>query len=168
MQHTSMPAVHRIWDALGIEEVQDDVARDLEHRIAWHDVGSETLIIDGTAARLHGVFILVEGRVDVIRHILPSDAVRVAQLDAVTTFGEFSVITGHPGPNSVRAVSPCHIAEIPAQCFLSLAHERPEMLLALLRRMIEAIREADHEIACRAAERVLIEDLGRRLALWVT
>lgn len=141
------------------------VLEGVDARCRWQQAAAGQLIIDGSAKVPHGVFVLAEGAVDVEKRDPAGRSVLLAQLNAVTCFGEFAVLRGEPGSANVKTTAPSLIGEMPAGTFMDLLVRHPAVAIRLLQRTVHTIRGLEHEVlAANASEENIIDAMRRHLA----
>lgn len=138
----------------------------LERLTEWRRLAAGDLVIDGRARVAHPVYVLLDGRVDVLRGGPGEALAPVAQVESVATFGEFAAITGTVGPSSVRAATDCVVGAAPAGAYLEALTETPEFMLETLRRAVRTIQDLDGRVYDLAEARNLLQGLHQRLTLW--
>ena len=138
----------------------------LDAAVTWHDYDQGHFIIDAAACKPHGVYLLISGTADVLHADPNQGLVQLSELNAVTCFGEYSAIDGHPCAVSVRTTTPCTVAEIPAETFRAVLADSPALSLYLLRKAVGTIRGMTSElVSCRDAEHK-IDEAYHKSMLW--
>jgi CRP-like cAMP-binding protein len=112
----------------------------IEKACVWHRLASNEVVIDSESPRPHGVFFLVEGRVEVLKHSTDNQFMTVAKLNAPDCFGEFGAIIGKTGSASIRTETDCVVAEISSERFLSLLNACPATSLWLLEKAVSLVK----------------------------
>ncbi len=108
-------------------------------------VRSGTRVIDDDSGNQHVLFV-VQGRVRVIDETAGGRTVIYAEIAAGGFVGELAALDGGPRTAAVLAVTDCLVAMLPPSHFIDLLARHPPVALALLRRMVRIIREADTRI----------------------
>lgn len=129
------------------------------------DAAPATTLLDVAAPREHGVFVLFDGRV-AIETPAPTSSHQLAELHAISSFGEFGVISRKPGSASVRTISQCTLGEIDAEAFRGVMQCQPQLPLALLQRYIREFRSLNLHAAPESFGGQIGHDLRRNLAIW--
>jgi CRP/FNR family cyclic AMP-dependent transcriptional regulator len=115
--------------------------------------GSEIIVKEG--AEGHSFFILMEGDVEVIKHLDGPAPVLLARLHRGTFFGEMCVVDPVPRAATVRTISPVTALEIKAATLHHLFQKMPEqyaiVILNLARDMARRLRALDEAFAGRAS-----------------
>jgi CRP-like cAMP-binding protein len=110
---------------------------------------SEVIIREGDEG--HSLFIIVEGRVEVIKNHDTPDAVILATLHSRTFFGEMCVIDPVPRAATVRALSNVKAIEIKAATLYHLFKKFPDqyaiVILNLARDLARRLRILDENFA---------------------
>jgi CRP/FNR family transcriptional regulator, cyclic AMP receptor protein len=102
----------------------------------------------------HSLFIIIDGDVEVIKHIDSPHAVMLARLHRGTFFGEMCVVDPVPRTATVRALTPVKVIEVKAATLYHLFQQLPTqyaiMILNLARDMARRLRTIDEAYAARA------------------
>jgi len=106
----------------------------------WHRLASNEIVVDSESPGPHGVFFLVEGRAEVLKHGPDNQLMAVAKLNAPDCFGEFGAITGKRGSASIRTETDCVLAEISSERFMSLLNACPSASLCLLEKIVALVK----------------------------
>jgi CRP-like cAMP-binding protein len=93
------------------------------------------------------VFLIVEGRVEVLQGQTKTSLVPVGRAGAGQLVGEFTALDGVRGHNLVRAIEATQSVTIPQDVFRGLIEQHPPVALNLLRDMIGIIRKLNDRIA---------------------
>lgn len=133
-------------DVEPLSTVPEDALKELADCCAWHRLPANHLVIDGDCEAPHGVFLLLEGMVELSHRNSKGRAIPIGRLNAPACFGEFAVIMDVLGTTSARTVTDCRLAEIPAGTFLPLLNEYPAIAFSLLRKAISIVRSLDEDI----------------------
>lgn len=101
-------------------------------------------------SRESGLFFLLKGQAQVVRHNQRGRALVVDQLRPSDHFGELSAIDDAPQYASVRCAVPSEVLVISRNDFIDLLHESPALLQALLQVMVNRVRRKNRRIALLA------------------
>ena len=118
----------------------------MEGALRWSDYSAGDLVIEGASHKPHGVFLLTDGIAEVLCDHNDYGPLTVAELKAFTCFGEFSAVLGEPGSATVRAKTTCKVAEIPADTFVSMMTECPNLSRKLMSKAMGAVRTLNDEL----------------------
>ncbi len=109
----------------------------------------ELIVREGEAG--HSLFIIVEGEVEVIKHLDSPHAVTLARFHGGTFFGEMCVVDPVPRVATVRTLSNVKVIEIKAATLHHLFQKMPDqyaiMILNLARDMARRLRSLDEAFA---------------------
>ncbi len=105
------------------------------------------MVLDSESPQAHGVYVVLQGVVDVFKPADCGDAVALGELSPGACFGEFSAVDGRMGSADVRARVPTVLAEIPRSVFVDLLAREPSVSLQLTRRLIRLIRRHNDRMA---------------------
>jgi CRP-like cAMP-binding protein len=97
-----------------------------------------------------GLYLLLRGQAQVVRHNQRGRALVVDQLRPGDHFGELSAIDDAPQYASVRCTVPCEVLMISRNDFIDLLHESPALLQTLLQVMVNRVRRKNRRIALLA------------------
>ncbi len=113
----------------------------------------ELIVREGESG--HSFFILVEGEVEVIKHLGSAQETILATLRSRTFFGEMCVVDPVPRAATVRALTPVTAIEIRAATLYHLFQKMPAqyaiVLLNLARDMARRLRVLDEAFSARAS-----------------
>lgn len=101
-------------------------------------------------SRESGLYFLLKGQAQVVRHNQRGRALVVDQLRSGDHFGELSAIDDAPQYASVRCAVPSEVLVIARNDFVDLLHESPALLQALLQAMVNRVRRKNRRIALLA------------------
>lgn len=146
--------------------IPGNVLADLDDYCRWSDVSADTLVIDSFQSIPHGVFVLVEGEVDIYRLDHEARRVDLGHLPATSCFGEFAAINGTPGSASVRTTTPCLLAEIAPEAFMKFLTDCPALSLGLLKKAVSHIRKLDEDIVRLRATESRIDKAYCQAVVW--
>lgn len=142
------------------EGLSDDVLTDLARLARWHRFEEGEVIFD-RQSDCRGVYLVVEGEVDVVNFSKQGREIAYARVKTGDFFGELSAIDGLPRSANIVAQANCRIAELPREVFIDLLKERPPVAFRVLQKMIGIIRTADERImdlaTLGAHQRVCVE-----------
>ena len=93
-----------------------------------------------------GVYIVLEGRVQVTLYSLGGKEVILRDLGEGDIFGELAAIDGQPRSASIVALTDCQLASIPGETFRAAVTELPEGAMWLARRMTAQIRDLTERV----------------------
>lgn len=97
------------------------------------------------------MFILQEGKVEILKGIVDGQQRRIALLGQGDFFGEMSVLEDLPRTAAARAVTDCKLLRISGSTFDQMLRKNPEIAVRMMRKLSRRLREAD---------RMLRETLG--------
>lgn len=141
----------------GLSEVE---LIDLARAARWHRFEEGEVIFD-RQSDCRGVYLVVEGEVDVVNFSSQGREIAYARVREGDFFGELSAIDGQPRSANIVAQSNCRIAELSRETFTELLKERPQIAFRVLQKMVGIIRTADERImdlaTLGAHQRVCIE-----------
>lgn len=140
------PSTARFADVEPLSALPEDALKGLAEHCVWHQLPPNHPVIDGNSGAPHGVFLLIEGMIELSRRNSKDVAVPIGRLKAPACFGEFAAVMNAPGTTSAHTVIDSRLAEIPAMTFLALMNEHPAMALGLLRKAISIVRSLDDDI----------------------
>ncbi|RIK89828.1 MAG: hypothetical protein DCC71_25835, partial [Proteobacteria bacterium] len=89
------------------------------------------------------LYLLVEGRVDVLRGAGTPAETHLNQLGPGDYFGEMAVLDGRPRSATIVATSPVRVLVLEGERLRELVHDMPELALDLLRVLAERVRRAE-------------------------
>ncbi len=123
----------------------DDLKAEVVRLCRWKRYAPQEQIIDRESDS-RDVYFVVQG---CVRIVIYSASGRELTLDDLLTgafFGELAAIDGLPRSASVMAVQDTVIASLPADQFLRLLHDYPEMATRVMRRLAAIVRTATERI----------------------
>jgi len=100
------------------------------------------------------LYIVVEGRIKVVKHSSLGKEFIIAFFDPGEMFGEVAVFQGKPYPASAQAVTDTEILEIKKKDFLSFLSNRPQVALEIIGVLGGRLRDAQGRLKDMAGERV--------------
>lgn len=102
----------------------------------------------------HYFYIVVKGRVKVLKHSSAGKEITIAFFGDYEMFGEVAVFQDMPYPASAQAVIDTDILQIKKDDFLSFLGSRPQVALRIISILGERLREAQERFKDIAGERV--------------
>jgi len=126
----------------------------LGEKDAVHDFAPGDFIVrEGDAG--HSLFIIVDGDVEVIKHLDAPHSVVLARLHAGTFFGEMCVVDPVPRAATVRALTAVRVIEITSGTLYHLFQKMPDqyaiMILNVARDIARRLRSLDEAFAARSS-----------------
>ena len=97
-------------------------------------------------ARSTGVYVVLQGRVQVTLFSLGGREVILRDLGEGDMFGELAAIDGQPRSASIVALSDCQLASIPAEAFRAAVSETAEGAMWLARRLTAQVRDLTERV----------------------
>jgi len=133
---------------------------DLARAARWHKFDEGEIIFD-RQSDCRGVYLVVEGEVDVVNYSNQGREIAYARVKTGDFFGELSAIDGLPRSANIVAQTTCRIAEVSRETFSELLKSQPEIAFRVLEKLVRIIRTADERIldlaTLGAHQRVCIE-----------
>lgn len=133
---------------------------DLARISRWHRFDEGEVVFD-RQSDCRGVYLVVEGEVDVVNYSNQGREIAYARVRAGEFFGELSAIDGEPRSANIVAQSQCRIAEVPRETFTEMLKNRPQIAFNIIQKLVRIIRTADDRImdlaTLGAHQRVCIE-----------
>ncbi|RMD60595.1 MAG: FHA domain-containing protein [Alphaproteobacteria bacterium] len=109
-----------------------------------HIDAGQTIYHEGDAG--DAVYIITEGRVEVLRTTGDDEEVRLAILDKGAIFGEMAVLRDKPRSTHTRALTPTTLIVLPRDVFLSTFHNDNPLALQVLRALCERLAQVDQKL----------------------
>jgi CRP/FNR family cyclic AMP-dependent transcriptional regulator len=113
----------------------------------------EIIVREGDAG--HSLFIIIDGDVEVIKHLDAPHCVTLARLHAGTFFGEMCVVDPVPRAATVRALTAVRVIEITSGTLHHLFKKMPDqyaiMILNVARDIARRLRSLDEAFAARSS-----------------
>lgn len=106
-------------------EGQDRV-RLIERFLCRDASAGETLIAEGQNS--DGLYIVLRGRLDVVRRSAEGPEIRVGELREGEVFGEYSCLHQEPARATVRALAPASVLRLPREVFSEVILTHPQIL----------------------------------------
>ncbi|MEM1264388.1 MAG: Crp/Fnr family transcriptional regulator [Pseudomonadota bacterium] len=107
------------------------------------------------------VLFLLEGDVRVANYSPKGREVLFSNIEEGDCFGEFAVIDGAPRSANVQATTACRMARVGEGPFREMLARRPDMSMAIMRRLVAKLREMTQRVsdftALRADDRIRLE-----------
>lgn len=128
-------------------------------------LSADELLLGPDHADDHDVYVVLEGRISVIKHASTKNNVVLGDIGPGGLFGEFAAISGRPGWASAKAVSATDVLKIPRDDFLSILNQHPAVSLRLLENLIDLIHRLDDRIVAHSEVDKALDDTVRRLFL---
>ena len=132
----------------------------LEKRSQWRRFGAGEQIV-GRDSSARDVFLVVEGKVEVVNYAASGQEVAFGHVRAGGYFGEMSAIDGEHRSANIVAVEDSLVLVVPPGVFNEIMTDNPSAAMQVLRRLSHIIRTADDRImdlsTLRAVQRVYIE-----------
>lgn len=121
----------------------------LARRAVLRRLGRHATVVD-QGSHEAGLFVLLEGQAQVLRHNLRGRSLLVDQLRPGDHFGETSAIDAQPQYATVRCTLPSEVLVIGRDDFLACLQESQALLSALLRLTVQRVRRKNRRIALLA------------------
>jgi CRP/FNR family transcriptional regulator, cyclic AMP receptor protein len=118
----------------------------------------ETLMAQGETAT--AMYVILRGRVRVVRHMPDGNSVALAELGAGEGVGEIGMIDQRPRTATVVAIEPTDTIEIQAQTFTTLANSSSRFYELLARVLAQRLRATDELVSRRRLETVVAAPAG--------
>jgi len=99
----------------------------------------ETIVREGDGG--NSLFLLMDGRVAVIKHRDDGSEVLVCELAAGEVFGEMTLFLDAPRSTTVRALRECDLLQVDRDCFSRLIASNPSLLDQLAEQVAERLDE---------------------------
>jgi CRP-like cAMP-binding protein len=113
----------------------------------------DLIVREGDAG--HSLFIIVDGEVEVVKHLGAPHSVVLARLRAGTFFGEMCVVDPVPRAATVRALTAVRVIEITSGTLYHLFQKMPDqyaiMILNVARDIARRLRHLDEAFAARSS-----------------
>lgn len=123
---------------------------------------SSQLIIDAEDSGKDVLFLL-QGSARVANISAKGREVSFSDIEEGDCFGEFAVLDGEARSASVMAVDEARVALVPHQHFLTLLARHPDLSMAVMRRLVEKLRDLTRRVseftALKADDRIRLEIL---------
>ncbi|PWR19845.1 Crp/Fnr family transcriptional regulator [Zavarzinia compransoris] len=143
-----------------LQGLPEAVLTDLARVARWHRFEEGEIIFD-RQSDCRGVYLVIEGEVDVVNFSSQGREIAYARVKTGDFFGELSAIDGQPRSANIVAQSDCRIAELSRETFYELLRQQNQVSFRVLEKMVHIIRTADERImdlaTLGAHQRVCIE-----------
>lgn len=143
-----------------LEGLSEAALTDLARVARWHRFEEGEIIFD-RQSDCRGVYLVIEGEVDVVNFSSQGREIAYARVKAGDFFGELSAIDGQPRSANIVAQTDCRIAELSRETFYELLRQQNAVAFRVLEKMVRIIRTADERImdlaTLGAHQRVCIE-----------
>jgi CRP-like cAMP-binding protein len=141
MPDADIASEHTLKGVRIFSEVPEKVLKDIErHRCRWGHYKPGELIID-YLDKSDDVFFAISGQVSVTLYSLTGRVVSFRELGPGQTFGELAALDGGPRSASVHVRTEALIARMTAEQFREVLQDHPAVALAVLRDLVENIRD---------------------------
>jgi len=143
-----------------LHNLSEEAIAELEKRGRWRRFAGGQQILDRDSTSRE-VFLVVEGRVEVINFAMSGQEVAFGHVSKGGYFGEMSAIDGKHRSANIVAVEDSLVLVVPPDLFLEILIRNPSAAMQVLRRMSHIIRTVDDRImdlsTLRAVQRVYVE-----------
>jgi len=145
-----------------LQNLSDGAIRSLEQRSMWRHFAAGEQILDRDSAS-RDVFLVVEGRVEVVNYSISGQEVAFGHVMQGGYFGEMSAIDRKHRSASVVAAENSLVLIVPPGLFMDILTENASAAMQVLRRLSHIVRTVDDRImdlsTLRAVQRVYVEVL---------
>jgi len=132
-----------------LRELEPDLRRQVAQRAVVRHIARHAMVFE-QGSRECGLFVLIKGQAQVVRHNQRGRALVVDQLRPGDHFGELSAIDDQPQYASVRCSAPSEVLVISRSDFIDCLHESQTLLPALLKQMVQRVRRKNRRITLLA------------------
>ena len=143
-----------------LHNLSEEAIAELEKHGRWRRFAGGQQILDRDSTSRE-VFLVVEGRVEVINFAMSGQEVAFGHVSKGGYFGEMSAIDGKHRSANIVAVEDSLVLVVPPDLFLEILIRNPSAAMQVLRRMSHIIRTVDDRImdlsTLRAVQRVYVE-----------
>lgn len=122
-----------------LRSLKDRQLKKLAARMREQEYNVDDLIVEQGKMGV-GLFIIIEGEVEVTRHQLDGDIVHLDTLRSTDFFGELSLLDEFPRTASVKASKHTRCLALSKLAFLDELHQDAEMAVELLKEMAQRFR----------------------------
>ena len=129
--------------------LEPELIQRLAQRAVVRTITRHALVFE-QGSRECGLYILLKGQAQVVRHNQRGRALVVDQLRPGDHFGELSAIDDQPQYASVRCAVPSEVLLINRSDFIDCLHESQTLLPALLQLMVQRVRRKNRRITLLA------------------
>ena len=134
---------------------EEQLARLAASTVRRNFAKGRTIVAEGDPSQ--ALYLLLSGRAKVQRSDTEGKEVILAVLGPGEFFGEMSLVDDEPRSASVITLEPCDFLEIGKESFHQMMLQSNEICLAVMRGLVERLREADRKIETLA----LLDVYGR-------
>lgn len=132
-----------------LRELEPDLRRQVAQRAVVRHIARHAMVFE-QGSRECGLFVLIKGQAQVVRHNQRGRALVVDQLRPGDHFGELSAIDDQPQYASVRCTAPSEVLVVSRSDFIDCLHESQTLLPALLKLMVQRVRRKNRRITLLA------------------
>ncbi len=132
-----------------LRELEPDLRRQIAQRAVVRRIARHAMVFE-QGSRECGLFVLIKGQAQVVRHNQRGRALVVDQLRPGDHFGDLSAIDDQPQYASVRCSVPSEVLVISRSDFIDCLHESQTLLPALLQLMVQRVRRKNRRITLLA------------------
>lgn len=132
-----------------LRELEPDLRQQIAQRAVVRRIARHAVVVE-QGSRECGLFVLIKGQAQVVRHNERGRALVVDQLRQGDHFGELSAIDDQPQYASVRCSVPSEVLVISRSDFTDCLHESQTLLPALLQLMVQRVRRKNRRITLLA------------------
>ena len=132
-----------------LRELEPDLRRQIAQRAVVRRIARHAMVFE-QGSRECGLFVLIKGQAQMVRHNQRGRALVVDQLRPGDHFGELSAIDDQPQYASVRCSAPSEVLVISRSDFIDCLHESQTLLPALLKQMVQRVRRKNRRITLLA------------------
>jgi CRP-like cAMP-binding protein len=142
-----------------------DAFKDLAAASVRRSLGADEPLFGQEQADEHDVYVVLEGRISVIKNSSAKGNVVLGDIGPGGLFGEFAAISGRPGWAHAKAVMATNVLTIQRGYFLTMLHRHPTVAVTLLQNLIDLIHKLDDRIVAHSEVDKVLDDTVRRLFL---
>lgn len=125
--------------------LSEDLRAEVVRLCRWKRYAPHEQIID-RESESREIYFIVQGTVRVVIYSATGRELTLDDLSTGAFFGELAAIDGHPRSASVMALTETIIASLPADHFMRLINEHPDMAIRVMRRLAAMVRTATDRI----------------------
>ena len=104
-------------------------------------------VIFGEGEPSHAAFLILSGRVEVVRRQLEGEDRHIAVLEKGEYVGEMGAIDDKPRSATALAMGPVVCMSVEQEEFMDMLLSRPQVSIALLNVLLERLRESNRRLA---------------------
>lgn len=149
------------------EDLPAEAMTAIQEAARWKRFQPGEPILQPGETAAHGVYVILEGRVETYRATADGNPVALAELGRGQWFGEFAAIDGRAGSAAVRAKEAAFLAEIPQDTFMQLLHQYLAVSLRLTEHLIRVVRSLDERVSSLQGLQDQVEQFCRGLRVSV-